>query len=140
MCKQTCVEGLDRILCKTCHNWFHFDCINISKKSFDSFLNNPDKTFTCHVCKTKSKCSQCQCSFTAQINRLYCLGCLKKYCKSCHRLDDSEFNLLVTSNKAYFCNECLLDHFCNECNLLCETGCIFCDIAVIAGFTINVLK
>ena len=126
MCKQTCVEGLNRILCSTCHNWFHFDCINISRKTIDRILISPDKKYTCQVCKTKSKCCSCGCSLIT-LKPLYCLGCLQKFCQYCHQLDDSEFNTIVSSNKAYFCKECSIDHFCNECNLLCETGCIFCD-------------
>ena len=41
ICKVKCIEGTERILCQTCHNWFHFDCSGLTKTSYDKFLISP---------------------------------------------------------------------------------------------------
>ena len=110
MCKQTCIEGTDRILCIICSNWFHFDCTNISKKTFDK-IKSKAKQFTCQICKTKTKCYQCECSLSAYKNQLYCIVCLRKYCATCHTLEKSDLNLYKNTDKAYLCKECSIDHF-----------------------------
>ena len=126
MCKKTCFEGTERLLCKTCKNWFHYECTVVSKRTYDQ-IKNKSKQFSCHVCKAKTKCYQCECSLAAHINLLYCVGCLGKFCATCHTLKNSELHSFQNTEKAYLCNECCLDHFCNVCSKLCETGCIYCD-------------
>ena len=107
-------------------NWFHWDCTGISKKTFDQ-IKSKSKQFCCKICKTKTKCYNCECSLSAHRNQLYCVGCLKKYCANCHSLQNSELHSFQNTDRAFLCHECLIDHFCNVCGELCENGCIYCD-------------
>ena len=127
ICKVKCNEGTERILCRTCKNWFHFECSNLSKSSYDKFLQDPNKMFLCKVCKIKTVCTKCKCSLKSPSESLYCVGCLNKCCRRCLDLTISQIKILKTTEKAYFCAECSVDHFCNVCDKLCVDGCIFCD-------------
>ena len=127
VCKVKCNEGTDRILCKTCHNWFHFECTNLSKTSFDKFMKNPNKTFLCKICKIKTSCTKCTSNLKLPRESIYCVGCLDKFCKSCLDLSIPQIHIICSSEKAYFCPECSVDHFCNVCKQLCVDGCIYCD-------------
>ena len=113
----------------TCKNWFHFECSNISHKSFIKFSEKANKNkFLCKICKFKSYCVKCKCGLPASIRSIYCVGCLDKYCPDCLSLESSEaHSLLLNRDKPFFCNECSRDHFCNVCRKICIDGCIFCD-------------
>ena len=127
ICKVKCIEGTERILCKTCHNWFHFDCAGLSKTSYDKFLLDPNKMFLCKVCKIKMHCINCNSSLKSPRESIYCVGCLDKCCKSCLKQTVPDIQIFSSTEKAYFCHECTNDHFCNVCNKLCIDGCILCD-------------
>ena len=96
------------------------------KKTFDK-IKNKSKQFSCQICKTNTKCYQCECSLSAYKNQLYCIVCLRKFCAACHSVEKIDLNLFNNTDKAYLCDECCIDHFCNVCNNLCENACIYCD-------------
>ena len=138
-CKVKCVDGTDNIQCGKCHNWFHFECTNLFKKYFLDLKNLNRKTYSCHICKYRGVCSECNSSLDDITKYLYCIGCLKKTCLKCHELEIQQINSYVDTDKSYFCTECSVDHFCSVCDTLCITGCIFVT-TVTLGFTTNVPK
>ena len=127
MRKVKCADGVDRVQCGTCHNWFHFECSSLSKKSFTKLIGNFDETYLCNICKRKTFCVSCNCDIVTSKESVYCVGCLNKFCQTCLSLENSQFQILTDTEKSYFCPECSIDHFCNVCSKLCVDGCIFCD-------------
>ena len=137
MCKQTCIEGTDRILCIICSNWFHFDCTNISKKTFDK-IKNKSKQFSCQICKTNTKCYQCECSLSAYKNQLYCIVCLRKFCAACHSVEKIDLNLKILIRLTYVMSAALIIFVMSV--IICVKMPAYIVIAVTPGCTINVLK
>ena len=104
-CKVKCVDGTDNIQCGKCHNWFHFGSTNLSKKYFLDLKNLNRKTYSCHICKYRVLCSECNSSLDDITKYLYCIGCLKKTCLKCHELEIQQINSYVDTDKSYFCTE-----------------------------------
>ena len=129
MCKVKCCEGTACIQCSTCLNWFHFECSNLSLKSFSDLLENPSKkSHICKLCKIKTHCAKCKCNLSNPNRSKYCVGCLDKICINCLSIETSQTKSAIYANKkTYFCLECSRDHFCNVCDKICVDGCIFCD-------------
>ena len=121
------MECTDCIQCDTCHNWFHFECSNLSKKHFNRFVNGLDIKYICKICKYKTTCIHCNCALATPNKSLYCVGCLDKCCLDCLSLDTQQIRLFTDTDKPYFCEECSKDHFCNICSGVCVDGCIYCD-------------
>ena len=72
-CKSECENEQNCISCDNCHNWFHFECTNLSKRAFDQFCQNESLLFICQICKnkTKRKCQICKKSHTSE--KIHCI-------------------------------------------------------------------
>lgn len=49
-CQKAVRNNQDAILCATCGNWSHAKCLNMSRTTFQYYLDQPDIEWTCPAC------------------------------------------------------------------------------------------
>ena len=91
MCKYNCDEDTDCILCDGCTNWFHLHCTKLSKTKFSHLQG--DITYLCDLCKTNSNCSTCRAAISVTSPSIYCVNCIKYFCRKCKFLSCRELNI-----------------------------------------------
>ena len=123
-CKLECKDQQDCVCCDNCHNWFHLECTNLSRRAFDQLCQNESSLFICQICKNKTKreCQICKERHTLEKITLYCVGCLNSFCTSCLPLTDQQAYVFLNTEKQYFCGECSVDHYCGDCGKICTDG------------------
>ena len=120
ICMGFCLENENCIQCDKCLNWFHKECVNLSKEHFARFTNNIDTNFTCTICDVNKKCEVCNKPQNQSENRfLYCVTCIKHFCDDCNPLSSDQIHIYRSTDKPFYCNSCSAFYPCKICSKHC---------------------
>ena len=129
-CQENCEENAHCICCEFCSNWFHDECLQLSKTKLNQIRHNNVNDFMCFLCKNKKNCYTCHVPVraTPSSNSVYCVKCKVVLCQNCSDCHDGELSKFNTSDEVFFyCQECSHDQYCGACSKICEDDCIMCD-------------
>jgi len=119
VCMGFCIEDSNSILCDHCMNWFHRECVNLSKTKFALLSNDKSSKFTCTICIHKRKCETCCRSPRMNEKFIYCVTCLKHYCRECTSFLSDQFDTYLTTDIPYYCLSCATTYLCKFCEKQC---------------------
>lgn len=96
ICRKPYKAGQDMIACDSCDEWFHFECVGITKAQA-----NRKKTYMCPTC---AAVEHCLCNKPFDKNMITCDGCENLYHPKCLGMTAEQIKTIKT--EPFFCTGC----------------------------------